>query len=82
MTQASNEKASPSYLQKTTGPPTQPGAYWFQGEVMTREVLVDVRPKNGEQTVRWPNQDVPVAKLNGSWRGRIPPSTGFAREGK
>jgi hypothetical protein len=49
---------------------------------MTREALADVRLKNGELTVRWPNPDVPVAKLNGSWQGPIQPSTGFAREGE
>jgi hypothetical protein len=38
--------------------------------------MVDVRVTNGELMVWWPNQDTPVAKLTGYWRGPIPPTTG------
>jgi len=40
------------------------------------KVMVQVHLTNGELTVWWLNQDTPVAKLKGSWRGPIPPSTG------
>ena len=56
--------------------PTQPGAYWFQSETTSRALMVDVRLKDGELTVWWPNQDVPVTTLKGIWRGPIPPSSG------
>lgn len=56
--------------------PTQPGAYWFQRDTMSREITVDVRVTNGQLTVWWPNDDQPVANLRGHWRGPIPPSTG------
>ena len=45
--------------------PTQPGAYWFQSEPMTRAMLLDVRVTNGELTVWWRNEDQPVANLKG-----------------
>ena len=41
---------------------------------------MQVRLTNGELTVWWPNQDTPVAKLKGHWRGPIPPSTGPLNE--
>ena len=40
------------------------------------KVMVQVHLTNSELTVWWLNQDTPVAKLKGSWRGPIPPSTG------
>jgi hypothetical protein len=55
--------------------PTQPGAYWFQSETMTREVLVSVHLKDGELIVWWLNQDTPVSNMRGRWRGPIPPTT-------
>ena len=53
---------------------TQPGAYWFQYEPPSREIMVQVRETNGELTVWLPNEDQPVAKLKGHWLGQIPPS--------
>ena len=47
----------------TIGLPTRPGAYWFQGEGMSRQVLVNVRRKNGELTGWLFGHDVPVAEL-------------------
>jgi hypothetical protein len=76
MTQGSNENASPSYLQRTSAPPTQPGVYWFHSETARREMLVEVRLKDGKLIAWWPNQDTPVADMKGFWRGPIPPSTG------
>jgi len=60
----------------TIGLPTRPGAYWFQGQGMSPQVLVNVRRKNGELTGWLFGHDVPVAELNGYWRGPIPLSTG------
>jgi hypothetical protein len=60
----------------TTDAPTQPGTYWFQAETMPRAMMVDVRVTDGELTVWWTNQDVPVGNLKSRWRGPIPPSTG------
>jgi len=71
--QNQNLSPSDSYQQTTTAQPSRPGAYWFQGETMSRKVLVNVRRKNGELTVRLFNQDVLVADLKGHWRGPIPP---------
>lgn len=69
---------NPSLSHFRGGPesPTQPGAYWFQSETTSRELIVEVRVTNGQLTVWWPNQDVPVANLKGRWRGPIPPSSG------
>jgi len=39
---------------------------------MSREVLVNVRLKNGELTVWLFGCDTPVAELNGHWRGPLP----------
>jgi len=39
---------------------------------MSREVLVNVRLKNGELTVWLFGRDIPVAELNGHWRGPLP----------
>jgi hypothetical protein len=38
--------------------------------------MVEVRVMSGELTVCWPNQDKPVAHLNGCWHGPIHPSSG------
>jgi len=59
-----------------TESPTKPGVYWFQSETMARALMVEVRVMNGELTVWWPNQDKPVAHLNGCWHGPISPSSG------
>jgi len=57
--------------------PTTPGTYWFQGETMSRPVMLEVRLINGELMVWWlTREDEPVAYLKGRWRGPIPPSTG------
>jgi hypothetical protein len=56
--------------------PTRPGVYWYQPETMLRALMVEVRLTDGQLTVWWPNQDQPVAKLKGTWRGPIPPSSG------
>jgi hypothetical protein len=56
--------------------PTQAGVYWFQPETMPRALMVDVRMTNGQLTVWWPNQDVPLTNLKGIWRGPIPTSSG------
>ena len=63
-------------MNSTIEPPTQPGAYWFQPEPLSREMLVQVRETNGVLTVWWPKEDQPVATLKAHWRGPIPPSTG------
>ncbi len=63
-------------IQWSTEPPMQSGAYWFQREPMSRMMLLEVRMMDGELTVWWPNDDQPVAKLKGRWRGPIPPSSG------
>ena len=60
----------------TIEPPTKPGAYWFQPEPLSREMLVQVRETNGVLSVWWPKEDQPVATLKAHWRGPIPPSTG------
>lgn len=59
--------------------PTQPGAYWFRSESMTCEALVDVRWQDGELFACWLNQDMPLCRMKGHWRGPIPPSTGPGR---
>ena len=56
--------------------PTHPGWYWFQPETVSRALMVEERMTNGTLTVWWPNEDRPVAKLKGHWRGPIPPSSG------
>ena len=63
-------------LQGAMESPTKPGVYWFQPESLTRALMVEVRVTNGELTVWWPNQDVPVVNLKGRWRGPIPPASG------
>jgi len=40
---------------------------------MFRKVLVNVRRKNGEPTVRLFGRETPVAYLHGHWRGPLPP---------
>jgi hypothetical protein len=49
--------------------PTHPGWYWFQPETAARALMVEVRLTDGQLTVWWPNEDQPVGKLNGFWRG-------------
>jgi hypothetical protein len=71
-----HETPSPARQQQTTTAPTQPGWYWWKRDGQSTEIMVEVRLTNGELTVWWPNQDTPVAKLKGSWRGPIAPSTG------
>ena len=56
--------------------PTHPGWCWFQPETVSRALMVEVRMTNGTLTVWLPNEDQPVAKLKGHWRGPIPPSSG------
>ena len=56
--------------------PTKPGVYWLQSETTSRALMVDVRLKDGQLMVWWPNQDVPVENLKGRWRGSILPSSG------
>jgi hypothetical protein len=63
--------SSEGNLRGTTESPTTPGTYWFQSETMPRAMMVEVRVTNGQLTACWPNLDVPVAKLNGHWRGPI-----------
>ena len=63
MTQASNQNASQSHLQKDRAPPRQPGVDWFHSETTSREMLMEVRVINGELTVWWPNEDQPVTDL-------------------
>jgi hypothetical protein len=63
-------------LRSGTESPTKPGVYWFQSETMARALMVEVRVMNGELTVWWPNQDKPVAHLNGCWHGPISSSSG------
>jgi hypothetical protein len=71
-----NELSPPEAdLRSSLESPTQPGVYWFQSETTSRAVMVDVRMTNGELMVWWPNDDQPVTKLKGCWRGPIPPST-------
>jgi hypothetical protein len=67
----------PADIQGSTGAPTKPGWYLFQGEPPSREAMVQVNETNGKLTVWWPNKNQPVAKLKGRWRGPIPPSTGL-----
>jgi hypothetical protein len=72
-----NKKQPFSRLEKLPGAPTQPGIYWFKGNVAFYEVMVDVRITNGELMVWWlTREDEPVANLKGRWCGPIPPSTG------
>jgi hypothetical protein len=48
------------------GAPTQPGIYWFKGNVAFYEVMADVRMTNGEWMVQWVTRpDEPVANLKG-----------------
>jgi len=55
--------------------PTTPGVHWFQRETTSRAIMVNVRVTNGELRVWWPNDDQPITKLKGHWRGPIPPSS-------
>jgi uncharacterized protein YqjF (DUF2071 family) len=64
---------SEANLRGTIESPTKPGVYWFQSETMSRAMMVEVRVTNGQLTVWWPNQDEPVAKMKGHWRGPITP---------
>jgi hypothetical protein len=41
-------------MNPTIEPPTQSGAYWFQPEPLSREMLVQVRETKGVLTVWWP----------------------------
>ena len=66
-------------IQWSNEPPTQPGAYWFQRELTSKAILLEVRMKDGQLTVWWPNEDQPVANLKGRSRGPIPPSSGSGR---
>lgn len=59
-----------------TEPPTKPSFYWFQRELTSRALMVGIRATDGQLTVWWPNQDVPVTNLKGVWRGPILPSSG------
>jgi len=59
--------------------PTQPGAYWYRSEPSGWEVLLNIRLQDGMLIVRYLNQDTPVCKMAGYWRGPIPPSTGLGR---
>ena len=68
--------ASQADFQRGPEAPMTPGVYWFLSETTSREMLVEVRVINGELTVWWPNDDQPVTKLKGHWRGPIPPSAG------
>jgi len=68
--------SSPAEIQWSTEPPTEPGTYWFKRESFFRAIMVEVRVTNGQLTVWWPTQDVPVTTLKGVWRGPIPPSSG------
>jgi hypothetical protein len=68
--------SSPPEIQWSTEPPTKPGTYWFKREPTSRAIMVDVRVREGQLTVWWPNKNQPVAKLKGRWRGPIPPSSG------
>jgi hypothetical protein len=43
-------------IQESTEPPTQPGAYWFQGEATSRALMVEVRMTNGQLTVWCPTK--------------------------
>jgi hypothetical protein len=80
MSSTSNKLNPPSSVTAdipwSTAPPTQPGAYWFQGEPTSRAILLEVRMMDGQLTVWWPNEDQPVVNLKGNWRGPIPPSSG------
>ena len=78
MTAMPNEKSPQSHRLTTTAPPSRPGVYWSQGGSMCRTVLVKVRRKKAELAVWLFSQDVPVADLNGQWRGPIQPATGLA----
>ncbi len=71
-----DKKQPLSTLVRLPGPPTHPGWFWWTRDGQSTEIMVEVRLTNGELTVWWPNQDTSVAKLRGSWRGPIPPSTG------
>ena len=53
--------------------PTQPGWYWGKRDDQSQEIMVQVCITDGELTVFWPNEDTPVAKLKGTWRGPIQP---------
>lgn len=56
--------------------PTHPGAYWFRSERTGQEVLLNIRLRDGVLIARYLNEDTPVCKMKGYWRGPIPPSTG------
>jgi hypothetical protein len=77
-TMANVKKPSPiaTDSQWSTKPPTKPGTYWLRRGPPSRDIMVQVRETNGEQTVWWPDKDQPVATLRASWHGPIPPSTG------
>jgi len=67
---------SAANLRGGTQSPTKQGVYWFHSDSAARALLVEVRVTNEEVTVWWPNEDQPVTKLTGHWRGPIPPSSG------
>jgi len=73
MTQAATTPTPQPLLPTSTTSPSRPGSYWFHGETIPWEVMVEVYEKNGYLTVWWLNQEQPVASLKGSWRGPIRP---------
>jgi len=58
-------------LEKLPGTPTQPGIYWFKGDVAFYEVMVEVREINGQLMQYCFNGDEPVASLKGVWSGPV-----------
>ena len=58
----------PASLWLETEIPTRPGVYWFQSKTMAKAIKVDVREKNGELTVWWPQSDKAVTHLKGHWQ--------------
>lgn len=73
MTYAAIWHSSQPLLPRSTALPCQPGLYWFHSELIPWKVMVEVYEKDGHLTMWWLNQELPVASLQGFWRGPIRP---------
>jgi hypothetical protein len=52
-------------------PPTEPGAYWFHREDGLHTILVEIQLKDGELSVCWLDQHMPLTEWRGLWRGPL-----------
>ncbi len=77
MVRKPDEKQSLPPLEQLSGPPTQPGWYWWSDNRASRGIMVEVRLIDGQLKMqRFYQGDVPVSDAKGYWRGPLRPSTG------